>query len=187
MNSRFLIFAVMLTAACAPVKKSSNSTEQSSGATNPNSNEMISPGDDAANIASESDSAISAVNLSGRHVDLYVIRAGNAQVFLPPDFDKLPCGYFKQGPEFQVPPVPGGPPISLRGPVQNFYSGKWVRETEYTFKLSVYKRIYRDPGIPDWLPNPPTTRVTEYVLKLFDVTISSPSTAGCRIFARPLN
>ena len=172
-----------LLVACAPVKSPDRLNGQdSSSNSGRNQTEDI-----AQNGSSRPDSGISVVNLSGRQVDLYAIRAGNAQIFLPPEFDKLPCAYFRQGPEFDIPPVPGGPPIALRGPVQNFYSGRWIRETEYSFKLSVYKRIYRDPGIPDWLPNPPTTRIKEYVLKLYDVVISAPKSESCRISAVAVN
>jgi hypothetical protein len=175
--------ALSLLVACAPVKSPGRLANQEESEKNDAS---VNAGSATGDVSADN-SGISAVNLSGRQVDLYAIRAGNAKIFLPPEFDKLPCAYFRQGPEFEIPPPPGGPPLALRGPVQNFYSGRWGRETEYSFKLSVYKRIYRDPGIPDWLPSPPTTRVKEYVLKLYDVVVSSPTSESCRISAVALN
>ncbi len=178
-----IMSCIYLLAACAPVKNPGRLANQAGSAvsgTNGNN-------DDASRDENKNVSGISSVDLSGRQVDLYAIRAGNAKIFLPPEFDKLPCAYFRQGPEFEIPPIPGGPPLALRGPVQNFYSGRWSRETEYSFKLSVHKRIYRDPGIPDWLSSPPTTRVKEYVLKLYDVVISAPTSESCRISAVILN
>lgn len=132
-------------------------------------------------------SASLAEALSGRQIDLYAIRAGKGQSEVPPDMDKLPCSYFRQGPAFSISAVPGGPPLALQGPVQNNYSGVWGLQADYTFKLSVYKRIYRNAGIPDWLANPPTSRREEYVIKLFLVTISAPNTASCKISARAIN
>lgn len=186
MRAQIFIFAVVLSSACAPVKlgsKEKASQKSDDGA------QSSTPAQDAVGKAAPegSNAGVSATNLSGRQVDLYSIRAGNAQVFLPPEFDKLPCAYFRQGPQFEIPPIPGGPPLPMRGPVQNFYAGQWTKETEYSFKLSVYKRIYRDPGIPDWLSTAPTSRVSEYVLRLFDVVISSPTTTNCSISARALN
>lgn len=184
-----LLFGIFVLVGCAPVKspsrlaKDSNDLKTSDTGAGNGSGGVTSASVSDANKAD----GVSNVDLKGRQVDLYAIRAGNAKVFLPPEFDKLPCSYFRQGPEFEIPPIPGGPPLSIRGPVQNFYSGNWVRESEYSFKLSVYKRIYRDPGIPDWLSSPPTTRTQEYVLKLFDAVVSAPTSEGCRISARPLN
>ena len=132
-------------------------------------------------------SASVAEALSGRQIDLYAIRSGKGQSEVPPDMDKLPCSYFKQGPAFNIPAVSGGPPLALQGPVQNNYSGVWGLQADYTFKFSVYKRIYHDAGIPDWLANPPTSRNQEYVIKLFLVTISAPNTASCKISARAIN
>lgn len=185
MKLQIFIFAVVLSSGCAPVKLGSK--EKASQKSDDGS--QSAPGQDAQEKSTPeaSNAGVSATNLSGRQVDLYSIRAGNAQVFLPPEFDKLPCAYFRQGPQFEIPPIPGGPPLALRGPVQNFYAGQWTKETEYSFKLSVYKRIYRDPGIPDWLSAAPTSRVSEYVLRLFDVIISSPTATNCSISARSLN
>ena len=132
-------------------------------------------------------SASVAEALSGRQIDLYAIRAGKGPSVVPPDMDKLPCSYFKQGPAFSIPAVPGGSPLALQGPVQNNYSGVWGIRSDYTFKLSVYKRIYHDAGIADWLVNPPTARSQEYVVKLFLVTISAPNTASCKISAKAIN
>ncbi len=186
MRTQIFIFAVVLTSGCAPVKVGSKekATQKSDGVV-----QSSNPGQDATGKPSphSTNPGVGATNLSGRQVDLYSIRAGNAQVFLPPEFDKLPCAYFRQGPQFEIPPIPGGPPLPMQGPVQNFYAGQWTKETEYSFKLSVYKRIYRDPGIPDWLSTAPTSRVSEYVLRLFDVVISSPTTSNCSISARALN
>lgn len=179
----FMAASLLASIACAPTKVPKRmETKLNADAESGESHPATLPGSN-----SGSNGGVSAVSLSGRQVDLYFIRAGNAQIFLPPEFDKLPCAYFKQGPEFDIPPVPGGPPVALRGPVQNFYSGRWTRETEYSFKLSVYKRIYRDPGIPDWLTAPPSTRTTEYVLKLYDVIVASPNSQSCKISAVPVN
>jgi hypothetical protein len=180
MRSICVLVLLATLATCAPVKTPTRLTS------NGPSTAQNSTGTSSETVSQEAD-GLSSVSLSGRKVDLYSIRAGDAKIFVPPQFDNLPCAYFKQGPEFEIPPVPGGPPIGLRGPVQNFYSGRWIKETEYTFKLSVYKRIYRDPGIPDWLLTKPTARVREYVLKLYDVVISSPTSKDCKISAVSTN
>jgi hypothetical protein len=124
---------------------------------------------------------------SGRAIDLYAIRASFRNDISPPEIDQLPCQYFKQGNPFPIPPVKGGPPLALPGPLQNYYAGQWNGSKEFRFKVSAYNRIYRDPGIPSWLLTPPTTRVNEYVTKLYDVTILNPTQQTCTISAKVLN
>ena len=189
MKRGFLLLIILVVTSCAPVKSQSRFSKDSGTQKAADISGANQHGATASAGVSDTNKpdGVSNVDLKGRQIDLYAIRAGGAKVFLPPEFDKLPCGYFRQGPEFEIPPIPGGPPLAIRGPVQNFYSGNWVREAEYSFKLSVYKRIYRDPGIPDWLSSPPTTRTQEYVLKLFDVVVSAPTSDSCRISARALN
>jgi hypothetical protein len=161
---------------CAPVNKTNLNPA-------PKSEELS-----ASDAPGSSSSVTAAANApTGRFVDLYAIRASSAKGFVPPEIDKLPCPFFKQGAPFQIPAVPGGPPIALPGPLQNHYSGFWNGLDQYHFKVSAYNRLYRDPGIPDWLLSAPTVRAIEYVSKLFDVTINNPTKATCSISARPLN
>jgi hypothetical protein len=142
-----------------------------------------------ANDESEQTTSVSRTTTqpTGRAVDLYAIRANAANGFVPPEIDKLPCPFFRQGAAFKIPAIQGGPPIALPGPLQNHYAGVWNGSDQYRFKVSAYNRIYRDPGIPDWLLTTPTSRAIEYVSKLFDVTVLRPTQANCTISAKALN
>lgn len=124
---------------------------------------------------------------TGRSVDLYAIRAGLTKGFIPPDIDKLPCSFLRQGSPFTIPAVAGGPPLALPGPLQNNYSGVWNGLQELRFKVSAYNRIYHNPGIPDWLLTKPTSRTIEYVIKLYDVVVTNPTQQNCSIAGRKLN
>ena len=126
-------------------------------------------------------------NLQGRRVDLYAVRASYMQTPMAPDLDKLPCGFFRQGPAFQIPAVAGGPPLTLPGPVQNNFAGIWIDENNYTFRLSAYKRLYHDAGVLDWSLTPPAALTTQYIPKLFNVTITNSTKAGCSIAAKEVN
>jgi hypothetical protein len=139
--------------------------------------------------SSEAQSSVrpATITPTGRAVDLFAIRASVGGGFVPPDIDKLPCPYFRQGPAFQIPAIQGGPPIPLPGPIQNYYSGSWNGIDQYRLKVSAYNRLYRDKGIPDWILTMPQSRAVDYVPKLFDVTILRPTKSDCAISASLLN
>ena len=167
------LFIVSL-AACSPVKTSASRPED----TQPKS---------AASVVTADASAVPSPSSYGRQINLYAIRASLTQSSLPPNPDQLPCQYFKQGADFKITNIPGGPPIAIPGPVQNHYSGNWMGDREYSFRFSAWNRLYHDAGIPDWLLASPAARTKEYVPKLFDMTIVNPTTASCTIKAKRLN
>ncbi len=123
----------------------------------------------------------------GRQVSLFDIRASMFAGTLPPALDGLPCPYFKQGPRFNMAAIPGGPPVPIPGPIQNYYSGNWNGDTQYIFRVSLWNRLYRDVGIPDWTLEQPVALATQYVPKLFDIIVTNPTKPGCAMTARRLN
>lgn len=171
-----LFFSEISLLGCAPPKKDKTNSNQVPGGL-PVSEEN----------SENAGSTINDKQPTGRAVDLYAIRASAGKGFVPPALDKLPCPFFRQGSAFSIPAVRGGPPLPLPGPLQNHYSGDWNGLQEFRFKVSAYNRLYSDPGIPNWLLTPPTSRAIEYVTKLFNVTVTNPTQANCTISARALN
>jgi len=138
-------------------------------------------------VAIQTGDASNAALAKGRQISLFDIRAAMFASALPPSLDTLPCPYFKQGPQFNIAVIPGGPPVPIPGPIQNYYSGNWNGESQYTFRVSLWNRIYHDPGVPDWTMEQPDRLSTQYVPKLFDFVVTNANKPGCSMTARRLN
>jgi len=79
MRTQIFIFAVIISSGCAPVKLGSK--EKASQKSDDAAQQSTSAQDADGKSATEGANAgVSATNLRGRQVDLYSIRAGNAQV-----------------------------------------------------------------------------------------------------------